>query len=537
MASLDPRTGPLGTRLAKHLLRRATYNVSKSRIDYFAGLTAQQAMAELAFLPEPSMAEPIDPTTGQPWISTEVDNPDDFRLYGYVKAWWINEARLDTGIGHKMMFFLHSNFVVNANVLTSPYNYDYYKLMRYYCLGSFKELSIKISTDQMMLDYLDGRYSNKYNPNENYGREFLELFTIGKGEQTGPDDYTNYTEQDVQEAARLFTGWRITGRSNIDPDTGLPRGNTDVGRHDIGDKTFSHRFQNQTVTGRNTDAGMLEEISDFVDIIFGQAATAEFICRKLYRYFVSSEIDAEIENDIIAPLANAFRVNYDLASTVSQLLSSQHFYGEDQNGNSSGKVIGALIKNPLENTLQTLNFFDIAIPDPYTDSDNHYEQFYRRGVLYDLFELAGLTIFEPSSVAGYEAYYQAPNYNRGWFNSSVIISRYKLPEMLLTGDRVLTYGDLGGVQIDIVDWVENNISNPSDPQAIIDELTDYLFSEVPGAERKSYFLNTVLLDQVPMNEWSTAWADYVGNNNVDAVESPLKRLFTAILYSQEYQLS
>jgi hypothetical protein len=119
----------------------------------------------------------------------------------------------------------------------------------------------------------------------------------------------------------------------------------------------------------------------------------------------------------------------------------------------------------------------------------------------------------------------------------VIISRYKLGEMLLTGDRVLTWGDLGGVQLDIVDWVENNISDPYDPQVLVDEFTDYLFPEVPGAERKAYFLNTVLLDQVPMNEWSTAWADYIGSGNVDAVESPLRRLFTAILYSQEYQLS
>jgi hypothetical protein len=93
MASIDPRTGPLGTRLAKHLLRRATYNTSKSRIDYFAGLTAQQAMAELTVLPQPSMEEPIDPETGQAWINSGVDPiSGDFRLYGYVKAWWINES-------------------------------------------------------------------------------------------------------------------------------------------------------------------------------------------------------------------------------------------------------------------------------------------------------------------------------------------------------------------------------------------------------------------------------------------------------------
>ena len=537
MAIIDPRTGPLGQRLAKHLLRRATYNITKDRVDYFAGLTAQQALSELTILPDPYLEEPIDHETGQPWINSGVEPiSSNFRLYGYVKGWWVDEARRDTGLGHKLMFFLHSNFVVNAQILNSSFNYDYYKLMRHYCFGSFKELSVKISVDNMMLDFLDGRYSNKYNPNENYGREFLELFTIGKGDQTGPDDYTNYTELDVQEAARLFTGWRVNDRLNIDPDTGLPTGYPDLNRHDVDDKTFSYRFQNQTVVGRNTEQGMYDEISDFVDIIFGQAETAKFICRKLYRYFVSSEIDATIETEIIEPLAVTFRTNYNMSEVVTKLLTSKHFYGEDDSGNSANNIIGGLIKNPLQSLLQTLTYFNVDVPDPINDSEMHYETFYRHSVLYDLFELAGLTLFEPSSVAGYEPFYQAPNYNRGWFNSSVIISRYKLPEMLLTGDRVLSYGELG-VQLNFVEWVENHISNPSDPEVLIAEITDYLFVENADAERKAYFLNTVLLDNIPMAEWSSAWADYIGNNNIDAVQTPLNRLFTGILYSQEFQLS
>ncbi|MEL6986840.1 MAG: DUF1800 family protein [Bacteroidota bacterium] len=538
MASIDPRTGPLGVRLAKHLLRRATYNVTQDRINYFATLTAQQALAELNVVPSPSIPEPLDPETGDYWINQGSDpSSGDFALKQYVKGWWLDQARQDPGIGHKMMFFLHANFVVHSNTLTSQYNFDYYQLLRHYALGDFKALTVKMSIDNMMLDYLDGRYSNKYNPNENYAREFLELFTIGKGDQAGPDDYTNYTEQDVQEGAKLFTGWRLGDRiaEYIDPDTGLYQGYADPNRHDTTNKQFSHRFQNQVVTGRSDAAGMLQEIEDYCDIVLGQAETAKFICRKLYRYFVSSHITTEIETDIIVPMANTFRANYNLGAAVTQLLTSKHFYGENADGSSSEKVMGGLLKNPMELVLQTLNYFNVPIPDPVTQTDDHYRNFYRIGLLYDMFEVAGFLLYEPTSVAGYEPYYQSPGFNRGWFSSSSIIARYKVPETLLTGEREFWGGSLG-TQLDFVQWVDDNISTPVDPQILIDELLDNLFVEVPGTERKAYYLNTVLLDGVPMGEWSTAWATYQGGDR-SAVEGPLNRLFTSIIYSQEYQLS
>jgi uncharacterized protein (DUF1800 family) len=155
-----------------------------------------------------------------------------------------------------------------------------------------------------MLKYLNGDVNNETNPNENFAREFLELFTIGKGPQQGPGDYTNYTEEDIQAAARLLTGFKKGNRTdNIDADTGIPRGYANPNKHDSTDKQFSYAFQDQIITGSSTAEGMWLELRDFTEMVFTQDETARNICRKLYRYFVSRNISTEIETDIIGPLA------------------------------------------------------------------------------------------------------------------------------------------------------------------------------------------------------------------------------------------
>ena len=116
-----------------------------------------------------------------------------------------------------------------------------------------------------MLYYLDNSENNKNNPNENYAREFLELFTIGKGEQVDDGDYTNYTEHDVVQAARVFSGIKFkNNRDNYDPDTvktphypsGIPKGYIKTNVHDPADKTFSYAFNYQKITGGNTSSSI-----------------------------------------------------------------------------------------------------------------------------------------------------------------------------------------------------------------------------------------------------------------------------------------
>lgn len=536
MASLQLRNGVLGRRLATHLLRRTTFHYTTSHIDTMSGLTADQAVDQLLQLSSPTIAEPVDPKTGQTWINSGVPPvSNNSPLRNIVKSWWTHQALLDPSIGHKMMLFLHSNFVVAAVEGPAAEYFDYLALLRYYAIGNFKTLALKMTLDNQMLRYLDNTINNKDNPNENYAREFLELFTIGKGPQVGPGDYTNYTEGDIQEAARLLSGFKVrSARDYIDPDTGIPHGRTAPGKHDGTDKTFSSAFSGQTITGRGNSAGMMEELDEFVDMVFAQLTTAKTICRKIYRFFVSSVIDQEIETTIIDPLAQTlYNGGYELAPVLKQLLKSVHFFDEDDS-NSQDEIIGALMRSPLELVLHALSYFQVQIPDPITDPTEHYNRFYINGLINTFFPTAGMDLFKPADVAGYPAYYQEPDYQKNWFNSSTIITRYQLASMLIDGKRVL-YNQRLGAQLDIVDYVQNNISTPSDATILVQELLDDLLPESADSDRFEYYLNEMFLDGVPAYDWTADWQAFEASGDDSEVRPPLESLLTSLLYSQEFQ--
>lgn len=550
MASIQPYSGLLDKRLAKHFLRRTSYRYTPIQIDMLTGLTTTAAVNALFNIPAPNMAEPVDYVSGQPWINSGVDNDRPNGLDGFeerrsVIAWWQREALLDTSIGSKMTFFLHSNFVVSADPVSPEQYFDYLQLLRYYATGNFKTLAKKITIDTAMLRYLNGNLNERDNPNENYAREFLELFTIGKGPQIGPGDYTNYTEADIVTAARVLTGWRPTwdrpvggNNDHRDPDTGITRGRPGFWAHDLDNKTFSAAFNNTIITAATNSTEMFRELDDFVEMVFAQQETARNICRKLYRYFVSSNITEEIETDIIGPLSLTFYNNdYELEPVLRQLLMSQHFYDLDDN-DSENEFVGGTIKSPFELLAQTMTFFDIQEPDPIQDGENHYFRWYYLTVDLIITKAAGMGVFQPENVAGYAAYYQEPAYDKNWFGGSTLIARYKLPEILLTGQRVLSWGgDNGGVQLNISQWMANSgvVADPADAEALVTDMIDYLFPEPPESARYLYFLNDIFLDGLSTINWRFEWLGYEGSGNDSSVKIPLERLFTALISSQEFQ--
>lgn len=526
----------MGRRLASHLLRRTTFRYTKAQIDTFASLTADQAVEQLLTIPAPTIPEPVDHQTGQAWINSGVEPISGTGLLrDYVKSWWTHQALLDPSIGHKMMLFLHSNFVVAAVEGTAAEYFDYLGLLRFYATGSFQTLAKKVTMDNQMLRYLDNTLNNKGNPNENYAREFLELFTIGKGPQAGPGDYTNYTEDDIIAASRLLSGFKTQAdRLNIDPDTGIPMGRVATGQHDTTDKQFSSAFGNVVITGQSTAIGMVEELDDFVNMVFGQMATAKTICRKLYRFFVSSEIDNEIESDIITPLAlTFFNSSYDLATVLRELLKSVHFYDEDDS-DATNEIVGGLMRSPLELVLHSLAYFDVPIPDPVTDSKEHYDRFYTKGLFRGFLPGAGMDLFKPSDVAGYPAYYQEPDFQKNWFNSSTIITRYQLPEMLIDGRRVL-YNQRLGTQVDIVQYVNDQVSTPEDASIVALELLQDLLPESADTDRFDFYLNGMFLDGIPAYDWTADWQAFISSGDDSEVRPALESLLTSLLYSQEFQ--
>lgn len=560
MASLNPLQGALGQRRAAHLLRRTSFRYTKAKVDEMADQTAAKALESLLKLYPLQSDQPIykinDNNPGITWLLPLPGSPpagvQDFVLLRYVLTWWTNEALYDPGIGHKMSLFFHQYMTITANSFGSAHFFDYLSLMRWGALGNFKKLALKIVTDNCMLRYLNNQQNRKGSPNENFAREFFELFTILKGPQAGPGDYTNYTEDDIVQAAKVFTGFRAWGnRDNVDPETGIPRG--DIGNpptannpvpnngianlHETGPKTFSNRFGGKTIQGGNNVATIRQELANFVDMIFEQPETARNLCRRLYRYFVGNNITAEIEADIIQPLATLLIAsNFEVRPVLQKLLQSEHFFDADD-AVSKDETVGGMIKSPIELTYQTLTFFNMTAPDIKTKPYENF-QFHNRQTLQRMFGQANFPLFYPSDVAGYPAYHQEPDYSHQWFNSSTIITRYKLGDTLLNG---LVVGGLNNVNINIrlrvEEWLKTSgfVQDPSDAYVLVKELLAYLLPEEVDVERFDYFYREVFLDNLPAADWTYEWQNYIATGNATEVRIPLGRLIRAILYSPEFQ--
>lgn len=551
MASLTPLSGKLGHRQASHLLRRASYRFNKAKVDELANKTAATAVSSLLTqnpltLDQPlyggTVLNPLNPPVA--WINPALDPlpAQDFILRRWIQTWWLGEALNDAGAAHKMTFFLHQYMVVTANTSANQHFFDYLALLRWASLGNFKKLAYKIILDNCMLRYLNNATNTANNPNENFAREFFELFTIGKGPQIGPGDYTNYTEVDIVEAAKVFTGVRNKlDRTIIDPETNIPSGILQAGAHNWNAKTFSSKFQNTaipavTVNNQKTAAKMVEELNILVNMVFAQPETARNFCRRLYRFFVSENISAEIESDIIEPLAKTFRDgDYEIKPVLQQLLQSEHFFDADDSDNTD-EIIGGIIKPPLDNTLQSIAFFNMPLPDAKTQAAMRY-QFFSVGVIDRMLNLAGMNIFQPSDVAGYPGFYQSPDFSHQWFNSSTIIARYKLPAQLLSGKAVLGGNQNLFAKIDIAPWVKNSgfFSDPSDPYVLVQELLKYMLPLEVDNDRFNYFYQTVFLDNLPPADWTYEWQNYLNSNSDTEVKLALERLVNAIMFSQEYQ--
>jgi uncharacterized protein (DUF1800 family) len=584
--------GPLGYKRAAHLLHRATFGPTKLQIDSFATLTAGQAVTSLFQQPLPDPILPIDPETGTEWVlsGTTDANSGDSDLQEFFKGWFIGQM---LGIGvppgnylayctrEKIVFFLHTVLTaIQSKVDDSRSLYFQNQLFRKFAfdktLGveyNFKELTKKISIDNAMLRLLDGNLNVNGSVNENYGRELLELYSIGRGLEgtlppaTVPGDYFNFKEQDVRAAAQVLSGWELdttfaTVDTTVDLDLAgtikLPRGKvrgstTNANAHDNSVKQFSERFGNATVqpdpllmTGTNaTEASAQDEISQLIELIYSKPETARNFCRRIYRFFVYHEITQTIDNTIIAELANTFAASgYKIQPVLEDLFQSQHFY--DAAAGVGDDNFGGIIKSPLDLMVGTFRIFNIQMPDPITSATTYYE---KTGELIRSLEEMGMHFYQPFDVAGYDAYHQYPIYHRSWISTNYLTRRYDFIRQLISENQMMA----GALGVDVVAFVQTNISNAtaSDARSLIIELAKYFLPQAENltfdpalddnagltAERMNYFLTAFLkspqIDADPEAAWTFRW-----NNPVDmeVVRRQLENLFNALLQSPEYQL-
>lgn len=580
-------SGTLGIKRAAHLLRRATFGAPKATIDTFSNLTVAEAMAILFPSALPDVGPPIDPAIGQEWITVADSDDDngssDSERQEYFKGWLLGQmlslgvpedVKLGYALREKIVFFMHTHFTtMQSKVDNSRHLYYQNALFRYYAFDgdmdpevNFCELTKKLCVDNAMLIFLDGRLNMKGSPNENFARELFELFVIGKGYEDGlpPDldagDYLNFTEQDVQAAARVLSGWNADNvLDNIDLDTMLPRGKVRGGAvataHDNDPKQFSFRLGNHIIEpnpelldeqGRPTEESALDEIGQLIDLLYAQDETARYICRKIYRFFVYSHISPSVETEIIQEMANTFKANgFKIQPVLEELFQSQHFY-EASHGVEDDHF-GGVIKSPLDLVMGTLLFFEVQLPDYTSDPSGFYET---TDNIIRLLERQGLTFYEPIEVAGYPAYHQFPAFSRNWISTNYLTRRYDFIRYIFS---MVNKEDSGHLTVDILTYVRNNIPHAlaSDARELIMILVKYLLPMSDNltfdrdndenaeltAERLNYFLHAFLyarnIDVDPEGTWTLRWEN---NYDPDVLQGQLQSLFNALLQSPEYQL-
>lgn len=530
LSGINPYAGVWSANEVSHLLKRTMFGAKKADVDYFVTKTMDQTVDELLTPTAPNPAVPVKEyvtiTTpgstpdgniaqGTTWINDiNGDGSVQSQRRASYKKWWtgvlINQ---DRSIREKMIFLWIDHFGNEAgDVGNGNWVYKQHDLIRQNYLGNFKQLVKLITTDVAMLRYLNGYLNTATAPDENFGRELQELFTVGKGVDS------HYTESDVKEAAKVLTGWQVNGTTYQSVFTSS--------RHSSINKTFSSFYNNTVITGRTgATAGDLE-LTDLLNMIFANNEVAKFIVRKFYRWFVYYEIDAATEANVITPLADIFRTNnYNIKPVLSALFKSEHFFDVANQG--------CVIKTPADIVIGSMREYEVKMPIA-TDWDTNYGHW---NTLNSFMINMGLNLHDPPNVAGMPAYYQSPLFHETWITADTLPKRNQFSDIMTnTG-----YSRNGfRMQFDFVS-VAKTFTNPGNPNDLIDDALKNVYRISVSPQVKQQMKTQMLLsNQAYDYYWTNAWSAYIANPttaNFNIVNLRLKDLFRYLMDLSEYQLS
>lgn len=517
--NLTTYDGPWGKTEASHLTRRTHIGNKISDLNRLRSLGSAENAVNTIVDEAASAVLPDDPS----WYGNGTSG-DILDMYDIQFQWM--ERMYNGGLMERMMLFWSNHFAVsyqNMNDLPgkapgsyTSHMYKYTKLLQTHGFGDFKELVRAVSKNSAMVYYLNNYNNRAGQPNEDFARELLELFTIGPEDKNGNP---NYTESDVAEVARAVTGWRVN-------DSSL-NGYFDANRHDSTSKTILGQTANFDLDG-------------VIDLIFNEreAEAAWFICRKLYVYFVSAEPDAAA----IQGLADhCVSVNFNISDVLKNLLSSGHFYQE--------RFMGARIKSPAEVFISFLRQLEIAPSAQIKE--------YIRLRMQDLNE----ELLRPETVFGWSGY--NPPDSDGtpghytWLNTNLMPARWDN----LT-DMIYGYDDAGSLYDPI--RIAEKVSDPSNPFSLAEDIAEHILSlpldkvgirqveddfagnpalhpsiQIPGYDQfPAYKINLtkIMLGTIPWYEW-TANSDNDGNLFYeDTFAESLRQYLSYLIQLPAYQL-
>lgn len=364
---------PWNARRVAHLYRRLGFGASLPQIQQ--GLQMSPGDLIDSLLDNAANLGPPDPPYWGGWTMDEyANNPDPNLVFIHrdeLRNRWFSEM-LDEGIRSKMALFWHNHFVTALNTYgCNAYLWNYYSLIHDSAFGNFRIFAREMGKTGAMLVYLNGNLSVAGEPNENYARELMELFTMGES--------NGYTQMDIVEMARALTGWRASDYL-CDPPYFEPS------LHDDTPKTIFGKTGNYSYTTAH-------------NLIFTERAqqVSQYIIGKLYKHFVYQNAD----NLIVTELAQTFRDNnWELLPVLKQLFKSEHFFEES--------FINVHIKSPLESMLNLYKAADTPSSLVITD--------YWNAISYWSY-LLGQEVFNPPNVAGWKGH-------RNWVNESTLTGRW-----------------------------------------------------------------------------------------------------------------
>lgn len=376
----------------KHLYNRAGFGISYAELEKLSRKKIEKLVNGLLKTPkEDDSIKLVDPSEEkrqllvQAGIYSKKDLTEDEKKIRQDIIRMQNDVSRDLNIAfvekmintpnplrEKMTLFWHGHFACRTN---SPlFSQQLNNIQRNNGLGNFKTLLVQVSQSPAMLQYLNNQQNKKGHPNENFARELMELFTLGRG---------NYTEQDIKESARAFTGWSYDKDGSF-----IFRKN----QHDDGVKTFFGKTGN--FDGEN-----------IIDIILENPKTATFIARKAYKFFVN---DTNVNEDHVKELADTFyNSKYDIDKMMFKLFTADWFYSPENMGNK--------IKSPAE--------FLVGL------SRQFYVTYNKPQVLIQLQSSLGQYLFNPPNVAGWPG-------GQSWIDSSSLMLRMRIPSLILNDGEI-----------------------------------------------------------------------------------------------------
>lgn len=410
---------------AAHLLNRTCFTATPDRLAWALGKTPAQVVDELVDFdqfpdpyPPPPWTQEADADRRGNYAALKDLSPEERKAAqkaqqalhrnqtNDLRGWWLNRMMTTPRpLQENLTLFWHGHFATSIAKVRFPYAmYLQNETLRRHAAGNWKELLYAIARDPAMLIYLDNAQSRRRNPNENFARELMELFTLGEG---------HYTEEDIRESARSFTGFSME-RDRL---SYLYR----AGAHDAGEKTFMG--DSGTFTG-----------DDIIDHILRSPQAARFITRKLMVYFMGIEPDEPLTNELAEILE---KQDWNFRPLLKALFLSKAFYAE--------KVLRTHIKSPVDWLVGAALQLERPLPPA--------------GWCQNTLRELGQELFAPPNVKGWDGGYT-------WINTTTLTARHRHAFMLVQGGRVRQAG--GPVQVEPANpksWI-SRIEDTSKAQAM-----------------------------------------------------------------------